>query len=203
MDNLNFFYGRWSYKLAVFPICNLLELGETCGFQIQKAWPRSERFPQLSPRIYLVFFSCVGVFTVWTAHAACCQLPHQQVQLMNQHLTLFFYASVVELFCRGRQWHHGATFPLHFPEATTESPARLTAALVLLLVLLDCALHQINEQERHFITKLSLGVFISFSHWCNPSILHATFPPPTFSLLQRCVSLSVCVETSFKPGLPK
>lgn len=101
MDNLNFFYGRWSYKLAVFPICNLLELGETCGFQIQKAWPRSERFPQLSPRIYLVFFSCVGVFTVWTAHAACCQLPHQQVQLMNQHLTLFFLRFCCWTFLQG------------------------------------------------------------------------------------------------------
>lgn len=68
---------------------------------------------------------------------------------------------------------------------TTVSPT-LPPPLALLLAWFGCALHQINEQERHFITKLRLGLFISFSHWC-----HSSFP---LACLQS-VCLFTCVCT--------
>lgn len=135
----------------------------------------------------------VGGFVATGAHAASCQLA--ALTRWTHELTLDpFYPSVVELFCRASMTP-GCNFSLQFTQApplnfthtnnTTHLHCAPAPLLALLLFLLDCALHQINEQERHFITKLSLGVFISFSHWCNPSSLHC----------QVCVRLHarVCV----------
>lgn len=55
-------------------------------------------------------------------------------------------------------------------------------------LLLDCALNQINDQERHFITKPRPDVFISFLRRC-----HSSLPPRLRS--HTCA----CTETCSSP----